>query len=243
MRLKVSTFNIGRMHQDYENNLAILTSLLSRFRPDFLFLQEYVDDERLRSEIGKACGLSLQYFRDFSESHIAKSHRMGVAVFARVPVVETASYALLKPQQAFYYNGNAEYMHDKYFLALSAQAEEPVTFVTGHSFSFNRYGVDPAEFAWIFTPLDEWICSQLHGERNIVVGDFNMECASLLLPELSACYTDLFHGQETRPNGRKTDYIFIPKDKRDFEVVNFRCGSYDPDIGFDHNFLCAEIEL
>ena len=243
MKFKVASINIGRLKQDYENNLKILDNLLRDSRPDILLFQEYIADECLSGHVFDACGLRCSYFKEFSESHVADGEKMGIAVFSRDKIVEKAVYKLFKPDICFYYNGKPEYLHDKYFVSLLAEINgKEVKIITGHGHSFHRYKVDPADFIEIYTDLDAWICGQVEDKHTLILGDFNLQSIDIL-PKLNEGFKDIFAGFATRPNGRKTDYILIPKENGYSDVLSIKCGSYNPDIGFDHNFLVANIEI
>lgn len=244
MIVKVASINIGRMKQDYQNNLKILAGLLRDSQPDILLFQEYIPDARLCELVYQTCGLHCSYFKEFSTSHIAEGEQMGIAVFSYGKVDENAEYKLIKPDRCFYYNGSPEYLHDKYFVSLIANIKErKVQILTGHSYSFHRYKIDPAEFLGIYTDLDAWICAQVQGKKAVILGDFNLESIELFLPELNNRFKDVFAGMATRPNGRKTDYILIPRENKYSDNFSIQCGRYNPDVGFDHNFLVANIEI
>lgn len=241
MKIKLATWNIGSLKRDYAVNLGILTQTLSFYCPDILVMQEFIENAELVAAVECATGLKLRYFKDFSESHIAAGERMGVAVFARRQVAQKAEYALIKPNRAFYYKNRAEYFHDKYFMSLEADDAKGIVFLTGHGFSFNRYGENPADFPQVFAPLDEFLCGQ-KGRYTVAIGDFNAENACSLLPKTCTGLTDVYDGVETRPNGRKTDYVIIPNEFKSADTVNIRLGRYDPDEGFDHNYLQTTVE-
>ncbi|MCM1042988.1 MAG: endonuclease/exonuclease/phosphatase family protein [Corallococcus sp.] len=242
MKLKLATWNVGSLKRDYSANIQILSEVLAQYRPDVLFMQEFVCDGQLQQAVCDACGLQLRHFRDFSPSHIARGERMGVAVFCGKAVRETGVYSLVKPDRAFYYKGAKEYFHDKYFMSLALDDAKDVVFLTGHGFSFNRYGENPANFPEVFNPLDKWLSLQ-KSAVTVAIGDFNTEDAATLLPQTCGNLTDVFCGVETRPNGRKTDYMFLPKEAEFGDIVNLRRGRYDPDEGFDHNYLQATVNL
>lgn len=237
--MKIATWNIGRFLQDREKNLDIMRQILSANTPDILCMQEF---PLIEEEIVGACasfGLKELFVKGCDASHVGEG-QMGIAVLSRYALQETNCFALPKPQGSFVYQGREETLHDKYFVTLSVGCERPLTLVTGHGFSFHRYGRNPAEFPALYSALDKWICREAEG-RSVVAGDFNIEEPSLL-PNLAKTHTDVFYGEMTRPNGRKTDYLYLSDGMRLKSAENLPCGGYNPDFGFDHHYLCAEIE-
>lgn len=241
--LRCATWNIGSLCRSREENARILTDVLTADRPDCLFLQEYVPEAETERLIGKCTGLRLCYFSDFSDSHVARGARMGIAVFSRGEAAERARYRLVMPERTFRCEGRDERFHDKYFLDLAVSlAGKTFGFLTGHGYSFHRYGEDPAAFPEIFAPLDAWLAARsLPG--TVVPGDFNVDCAPRLLPAFCASAEDIFAGEATRPGGWKSDYIFVPKGTRYRNKVNVLRGNAAHTTGFDHNYLAADIEM
>lgn len=244
MTLKLATWNIGRMKADHDNNRKIFSKMLSEHQPDFLFLQEYIPEADMDDIIFETTGLCRGYYKEFSQSHVAIGDRMGIAVYSHCRITENSVYALTKPNEVFYYQGRPELFHDKFFVSLTAAwRNETLVFLTGHSFSFSRYQKDPANFPEVFSALDNWLCSQIDKDRTVAIGDFNISDAVKLLPGFCKGFFDVFDGVETRPNGVKSDYIFLPNGTPYQNVYNLRCGSYDPDIGLDHNYIGVTISL
>lgn len=237
--MKIATWNIGRFLQDREENAHRMRQILAADAPDVLCLQEFPFEEGEIADMGASFGLKEVFVKRCDVSHVAGGE-MGIAVLSRYALREKNCFALPKPQGKFVYRGREETLHDKYFVSLSVGCERPLTLVTGHGFSFHRYGKDPAEFPALYAALDAWIYREAAG-RSVVAGDFNLEDPSLL-PNLAKTHTDVFFGEITRPNGRKTDYLYLSEGIRLKGTKNLPCGSYDPDLGFDHHYLCAEIE-
>lgn len=237
--MKIATWNIGRFLQDREKNLQIMRQILSEDPPDILCLQEFPLCEGGIADMGASFGLKEIFVKVCDASHVS-GERMGIAVFSRYALREKNCLPLPKPQGRFFYRGREETLHDKYFVSLTVACGRPLTLVTGHGFPFHRYGKDPAEFSAFYAALDGWICREAEGPT-VVAGDFNLKVPSLL-PNLTASYTDAFFGEPTRPSGCKTDYMFLSRGIQLKGTKNLPCGSYDPDLGFDHHYLCAEIE-
>lgn len=244
MKIKVASMNIGRIKQDYQHNIKTLTKLLSDSQPDIILFQEYIPDEHLCELIYQACGLHCSYFKEFSQSHVTEGERMGIAAFSYGEVEENAEHKLIKPEKCFYHNGCPEYLHDKYFVSLITNIKaQKVQILTGHSYSFHRYQIDPADFLEIYTDLDVWLCAQIQDEKTVILGDFNLESIEPFLPKLNYRFKDVFAGMSTRPSGRKTDYILIPKESKYSDNFSIKCEARNPYTGFDHNYLVANIDI
>ncbi len=240
--MKIGTWNIGSLWHDYNKNTELFQQVISLHHPDILILQEYIPDEKLADIIYKSIGLKCSYFKEFSKSHVAINKNMGIAVFSNYKTVEKDTYKLIKPNGTFYHNGKAEQFHDKFFISLTlTNKSKKVNIITGHGYSFHRYGIDPADFIEIFAPLDSWLCSKTRNQELIIAGDFNVDNLSKLLPNLCKSYFDIFEGCPTRPSGRKTDCIFIPIGCEYSETVNISQGTYIHRTGFDHNYIGATI--
>lgn len=208
-----------------------------------LILQEYIPDEQLTDVIYKAIGLKCSYFKEFSQSHVAINKHMGIAVFSNCEIAENDVYKLIKPNGTFYHNGKAEQFHDKYFISLTVTNKaKQINVITGHGYSFYRYGINPTDYLKVFTSLDSWLCSKVRNQETIIAGDFNVDNLIQLLPNLCKSYFDIFEGCPTRLSGRKTDCIFLPNGNEYSETVNIGRGTYNPRTGFDHNYIGTTIK-
>lgn len=235
--MKIATWNIGNLFADFDNNLVIFQQILTQHKPQFFVLQEYVPDERLNSAIEQATGLKRMYYLEYSDSHVASGHTMGVAVFGRGSVSNVQIHKLLKPTEAFYFNGKKEYFHDKYFFCADWQTEgNTFKFVTGHGFSFHRYSIDPAQYRYLFEDLEDWL-KQVVASCAFVLGDFNLSNPAEVLPWLCGTLYDVYADSATRPSGRKSDCIFLPKYVEARDIVNHLCFDKKTNKGFDHNYL------
>lgn len=243
--MKITTFNIGRVAET-DRDFSLLQSLLKRYAPDFIIFQEYPELEGLGEAVEEASGLKLLRFEPLSESHVAVGKRMGIALFGRGSAEREKEYTLYRPDRVFYYRGNPERFHEKRFFkyAYTDEKGEKFTFITGHGYSFARYGLNPDDFPEIFRPLEEWILSQAE-EDTIVVGDFNVRDVEHVFPDLVKTRRDVYAGQATRPKDSpvsvKSDYLFLPESFLCLDSVNENCGTYEPAEGYDHNYLQAEI--
>ena len=242
--MKIGTWNIGSLWQDYNKNIELFREVILLHHPDMLILQEFIPDKQLLDVIYKAIGLKCSYYKEFSKSHVAINKYMGIAVFSNYQISENDIYKLVKPNKTFYHNGKAERFHDKYFISLTVTSKKTkINVITGHGYSFRRYGIEPTDFTDIFVPLDSWICSNVINQKSLIAGDFNADNLNQLLPNLCRNYFDIFKGCPTRPSGRKSDCILLPNGNEYSETVNICRGTYNPRTGFDHNYIGATINI
>ena len=236
--MKIATWNIGSLFADLDNNLVIFERILTQYKPQFLVLQEYVPVEQVNLAIEKSAGLKRMYYMEYSNSHVANGYTMGVAVFGRGSVSNVNVHKLLKPTETFYYNGKPEYFHDKYFLSADwlTEENETVKFVTGHGYSFHRYLIDPTDYIYLFEELESWF-KKVVSCGTLVLGDFNVSNPPEVLPWLCQTLKDVYADCATRPSGRKSDCIFLPREVEATDVVNHICFDKKTRSGFDHNYL------
>lgn len=242
MMLKIATWNIGTLYADLTNNLPLFKRALSVHKPQVLFLQEFVPIDELEEAILQSSGLKRLHYMEYSASHIATGKSMGVAVFGKGEACSISAHKLLKPDRTFEYKGVQERFHDKYFYAVDIRYENDCVykFITGHGYSFHRYSIDPVEYKYIFDDLEMWL-QQTATKDTIVIGDFNLAEPNKVLPWLCGNYRDVFANCFTRPMGRKSDCLFLPKCYGHKDTVNEVCFDNSTSTGLDHNYLQTTI--
>ena len=240
--MRIATWNIGSLFADFENNLVIFQQILTQYKPQFLVLEEYVSNVNLNAAIEKSTGLERMYYMEYSDSHVADGRTMGVAVFGRGGVTNVQVHKLLKPNDVFYYNGKPEQFHDKYFFSADWQTEgRTVRFVAGHGYSFHRYSLEPTDYSYLFEELEEWLKTVVDCDT-LVLGDFNLAKPPEVLPWLCGTLHDVYAECATRPSGRKSDCIFLPKSSKYSDVINHLCFDNKTRTGFDHNYLQVSVK-
>ena len=233
----ISSWNIGSLFEKSDTPEFVMEkflSVLSKSNSDILCLQEFpvdcsLDGESLERKIETAGSFTQHIVFSCSDNHIVTGKKMGLAVFtkySRLSIIE--KHKLPNPEIQKSIAGTLEKTHDKYFVLTEYNDMHKKKFlvVNGHGFPFHRYGIDSGsmcpqkcafdlqKYAYIFTDLDNWIkkITEEYSEYNILIcADLNIGCALKLMPFTFSKYTDVFYGEPTRPSGRKTDVVFLPK--------------------------------
>ncbi len=255
--ISIATWNIGSLYKDYERILDYIGSLLESQSADILCVQECPDNDEVFNVISSRGGFDEMLFRVTSESHVGEAHNMGTAVFSRTPLLLFEQLPLKKPEVEVEYNGAREYWHDKCFFSVGCKfGDTELTVVTGHGFPFHRYGLENEESADIIKPsfaaLDGWMSGIAEAQSNRFVcsaADFNLNSPLKYMPLCRDAFYDIFEGESTRPSGRKTDAILVPKGTE----VEFKVNIVPPaeeSVGearaqgmLDHNYISAKILL
>lgn len=249
--VRVATWNIGSLYTDYERNLDYLQSVIRSVDTDILCMQETPKQPALWENICTWGGFPHRLYHTTSISHICTDNDMGISVFSRFPIEQLEIRKLTKPTVEIFYNGKQEYWHDKYFMAVKCVlGDRPVMLVTGHGFPFHRYGLENPENHHLIAPsfreLDTWLAALPETCQLPVLcaaADFNITDPLPFMPKTAAQYRDVFHGDATRPSGRKTDGILIPGGISDVKKTNIPAHTIDGQRIFDHNFIMAELPL
>lgn len=249
--VRVATWNIGSLYDNYERNLQYVKHILSSQQTDILCMQELPKDGSLLEKICRWGGFSDHVYHTTSVSHVGESHDMGIAVFSRFPLGQPDILQLTKPTVEIFYKGRQETWHDKYFMAISCDLDGHKTLVvTGHGFPFHRYDLEKPECYHIIRPsfleLDAWLAglSQKHGMPVLCApADFNMTDPVPFLPKNAPKYRDLFCNQVTRPHGRKTDAFLVSDNVSVTETVNITPPAEDEEEIMDHHFILAQLQL
>lgn len=250
----ISTWNIGSLHEGghYARNLDYLRTVLTARPTDILCLQECPNDPDFLRQVTEWTGLTHIHYVVTSESHIDLQHDMGLCVLSRCPVTEISRIQPAKPQVEAWHKGKREYWHDKLFLALHGEIHgRELAVITGHGFPFHRYGLDDGEHDSVIAPsfgeVDHWIRELRSQHPHIlfcIAADFNYGEPLRFMPYLNESFADAFHGEATRPSGRKTDAIILPADHRPGDKQNVRAPLNEKGRGyFDHNFISASYSL
>lgn len=250
MNVTISTWNIGSLYVDFNENIKHLENLMLNYGQDILCMQEFPDNTELVNKIMQWGGFKHFRFTRTSESHIQHESDMGVAVFSKGEITPLKTVCLPTPTVEISYNGRREYWHAKYFTAHMCEINgKSFLLVTGHGFPFHRYRLENPEGYPVIRPsflaLDEWL-RELYGDygnQNIyIAADFNISDPISFMPFCSTQFFDAFRGDATRPSGRKTDAIFLPNGCKLTGKSNFRMMNGDKPI-FDHNFISVKIDI
>ena len=252
--LTISTWNIGSLHDGphYDRNLNYLRSVLTEHPTDILCLQECPHDPELLQQLKTWTGLTNALYFITSESHIDLQHDMGLLILSRLPVTDLRQVKPDKPQVEAWHKGNREYWHEKLFVAVKcAYNDNPLTVVTGHGFPFHRYGLDDGAhddvIAPSFTRIDQWIEELRKEFPNTLfcfAADFNYGEPLRFMPRLREAFADAFDGEATRPSGRKTDAILLPREYHPESECNVVAPLDEKGRGwFDHNYISATYSL
>ncbi len=253
--LCVATWNIGSLYADYETAYPLLRAVVSQYRPGVLCMQEMPMQQALVEDICKWGNYPFVVSKVTSESHINKGQNMGIAVFSRYQLGEPTLLPLEKPGREIFYKGKQEYWHDKWFLSvpLFTDPDSPIPqiqVVTGHGFPFHRYGLEKPEEANLITPslarVDRWVAEVLRQAPTVpvvVAADFNITDPTFFMPRCQQWMRDVFRHQFTRPFGRKTDAVFLPRNAAVTNTVNWVSPQRDGSYVFDHNFIAANWAL
>ena len=249
--LCVATWNIGSLYADYDTAYPLLRQVISQYRPGVLCMQEMPMQQSLIDDICKWGNYSFTVTKTTSESHINKGKDMGIAVFSQYPLGEPTLLPLEKPDREIFYKEKQEYWHDKWFLSVPLFPEHgsPVSqiqVITGHGFPFHRYGLEKPEETNLIAPslarVDRWVSETLQQTPAIpvlIAADFNITDPTAYMPRCRQCMTDVFRHQFTRPFGRKTDAIFLPRNAVVTNTMNWISPQRDGSYLFDHNFIAA----
>lgn len=235
-RLKALCWNIGSVLNHLEENFLVVKKYLSNVNPDIACFQEFPKDEGLIGQIME-CGQFAHYvYYTFSDSHVAQGWQMGSCVFSKYPLKLLDTLQLPTPSVRVFYEGKEEFFHRKYFLRMGLSVEgSRLELYTGHSFPFYRYGLEAKAFSSVFQGIDTWIRNSVESPY-IICADFNCAEAIRYMPFVQESHFDCFEGEATRPSGRKTDSIILP---RGDTVTN----KWNVPTGFDHNMIAAELFL
>lgn len=249
--VRVATWNIGSLYADYTRNLNYLQSMLQRERIDILCMQEVPHRQELLDQICSWGGFSHHVYHTTSISHVCPENTMGIAVFSCFPLGQPEVLKLTKPTVEIFYKGKQEYWHDKYFMAVAcAIGDQQFLVVTGHGFPFHRYDLENPENYHIIRPsfreLDAWFAglSKKHGSPILcAAADFNITDPIPFLDISSKEYDELFHGEVTRPFGRKTDGILVRHNTSVAEKINITPPEENGQEIMDHHFILAVLQL
>lgn len=277
----ISSWNIGSLFEKSDTPELVMEnflSALSKSNSDILCFQEFpincsFEGEPLERNIEAAGSFTKHVVFSCSDNHIVTGKKMGLAVFTKyagLKIIE--KHKLPNPQIQKNIAGTLEKTHDKYFVLTEYNDVHKKKFlvVDGHGFPFHRYGIDSGsmcpqqcalelkEYAYIFTDLDNWIkkITEAYSEYNILIcADLNIGCALQLMPFTFSQYIDVFHGEPTRPSGRKTDAVFLPKSLCVQAIQNMAVSKDDRDTlktsasqnsgkrFFDHHFLSCTFSV
>ena len=250
-KVRVATWNIGSLYDQHERNLQYVENLLTAQKIDILCMQELPKEAALLDQICAWGGFSCRVYHTTSVSHVGQGHDMGISVFSRFPLGQPDILKLTKPTVEIFYKGRQEYWHDKCFMAVPCDLPgQKMLVVTGHGFPFHRYDLENPENYHIIRPsfreMDAWFGALPEKQGMPVLcaaADFNMTDPMPFLEVSGKPYRDLFHGQVTRPFGRKTDGLLISQNVRVTELVNITPPEEQGAQIMDHHFILAELEF
>lgn len=235
-RLSVGCWNIGSMISNLDKNSKYVLDIITKYSPDIMCFQEFPDNAKTREQILMALDVKYSIFEIISESHVAPNTNMGLFVCSKYELSHHETIQLPKPQVGAFRNGKEEFWHDKSFLKTSFFFNgKNIALITGHGFPFYRYGLNEYEHSYVYQGVDAWI-DAFSEQVKLIAADFNSSCPIRHLPKVSHNHIDAFFNIATRPSGRKTDAIILPKW---IEVTNAINISGD----FDHNFLMIDLKI
>ena len=250
--LRLATWNIGSLHVNYQANVQALKRIVEGYPQDILCMQEFPNDVDLTRNIMEWGGFSGFLFLETSESHVFKEANMGNAIFSKWGLERVDTIQLPTPAVQVAYNGRPETWHPKFFTANLCDVgnDVKILLITGHGFPFHRYQLENPRQKHIIRPpfmcLDEW-ASQLREkyifEKVYMAADFNIANPLEYMPLCQSYGVDVFAGEATRPSGRKTDAIILPKGCKLLKKDNITMVNDSEGIRFDHNFIAAEFAI
>jgi endonuclease/exonuclease/phosphatase family metal-dependent hydrolase len=190
------------------------------------------DWKRRVASIGLNSAISVQ-----SPSPFSHSRQLAIALLSRFPILAWHEELFPNPVAIL---GLSKGFHDKGALTTTVTMEGNLTvdIVTIHLYPFHMLDVDErdSKFAELWLAIDDALRPRPRVPR-IVLGDFNTEHRTVLLPSLKdGSLTSLFSGIATRENSRSHDDILI---STDLEVAD--CSVMKSES--DHYILNADLEL
>lgn len=237
-KIRVATWNIGSVLENYERDKKVFLQTVFRDDPDVLFLQECPSDSQLFAELLSGGRFNNYVYLETSQSHVKQGCTMGIAIFAAGELFSKQNVCLTKPQETIYFNGKQEAWHEKFFLKSSFRfLGKAFALITGHGFPFYRYGLKEEDHAFVYHEIEQFICDTMSPQEICIIGaDFNCKNAIEYM-SFRDTYIDVYAGTPTRASGRKTDSIIFEKSYLYGGVVN------DLIEHFDHNYLAVDIYL
>lgn len=249
--VKIATWNVGSLYVDFNENIGCFRETILTVGADLFCMQEFPVRKDMVDEVMSVGGFAHYKLLRTSESHVFKENDMGVAIFSKHPVKQIDLIELPKPGIKAVREGREEKWHSKFFtINLCKTESEDIVVITGHGFPFHRYGLERAEYYEIisgsFSALDFWISDflEMSGSARVYLSaDFNLTNPLDFMPRCREKYYDAFAGDPTRPSGRKTDAIILPKGCRLIEKINLSLRADEGTPFFDHNCIGARIEI
>ena len=238
-KLRIATWNIGSILADYDHNKAVFLQTIKQDKPNILFLQECPESSSLIEELMKT-GLFKDYlYLKTSPSHIQEGWNMGIAIFSVDKLFNEKSIQLTMPNEEIYYNGKQEFWHKKFFMKSSfAWSGQRFMLITGHGFPFYRYHLKEEEHLFVYQEVETFIKENVEPDEIFIVGaDFNAAHSIDYMTSIKADHIDVFDGKATRPSGRKTDAVILPKESFYDNVTNISIE------GYDHNYLSLDFHF
>lgn len=236
MQITIATWNIaggrpmrseGRFDYDAED-VEYFTQQLRLINPDVVCLQEtHINSERsVAKEIAQSLGLRI-HETAMSPSHIDSRYSLGNAVLHKVPETKEQDYIFPYPSFPLVLpNGKPAAHHDKGFqindfdlLSVVNLQMMPLKFLGTPYDSHN--GV-------VFAKEMEDILQKHVVGSAVVCGDFNFANPEQLYSQLLLNRRDVLPNAPTRPEGTKTDFIFVPEGitSKDSSVIQTNTDHY-----------------
>ena len=250
--MKIATWNMGSLYENgnYDKNVVVFQRILENVSADIICLQECPDDEELQRKIMTWGKYSHSCFEKHAENHNRAGHKMGLAVFAKFAIEKRSSIVLHSPipRGKNVYTNVMENIHDKAFMTVDiTDNNTAMRIVTGHGFSFHRYGWDNDRELHVaaYKDLDSYLRKELDGvddRIHIVCADFNYDRIQNDVKFLRDYYEDVFDQELTRPSNRKTDGLFV-KRGLEYQLAGMVRSIRDKQkgLGFDHYLLWVDI--
>ena len=254
MLLKTIQWNIGggkiRKPDDSaegpysENGLEQIESVLKKYQPDLVFLQETHSDTRnTQTEIiAKSIGLPNLRNDTYDRSHLEDDQELGQAIISRWPISEHNFELFTNPHfQITGQNGEIWTSNNKGVskCLINLGVGQEIQVATLHLIPFRRFGINPLEDQ--FETLRENISSLARPSKTtfLLQGDFNFNETSLeqFLPGLlNQNISEVLLDKPTTPKGRKYDHIIF----RDIKHIK---SEVITDVLTDHFPVYSEFEI
>ena len=255
--MRIATFNIGSLAEGnhiVRERLDQLVGLIEDFDCDYVCFQEFpesltLEGRDLATHLMDVTHLASNVRQTCSPSHTNSASSLALAVFSRHPALRVAStHKLVNPQIEYTYNGNAEKTHDKW--AILCEGGDGACIVCAHLLPFYRFSAYDNErtreaveavaksHPEVFEDLQLWIgdcVASFPSRRLVICADMNLGAPLFALPSLAQTHFDAFDDEPTRPSGRKSDAILLPREAILQERHNV------PTL-MDHNFLMCRAE-
>ncbi len=219
MQITIATWNIaggrpirseGRFDYDAED-VEYFTKQLRLVNPDVVCLQEtHINSERsVAKEIAQSLGLRI-HETAMSPSHIDSRYSLGNALLHKVSETKEQDYIFPYPSFSLVLpDGKPAAHHDKGFQIDDISTLSVVNLqMMPLKFLGTPYDSHNGE---VFAKEMEDILLKYVRDSAVICGDFNFANPKQLYSRLLSNRNDVLPDVPTRPEGKKTDFIFVPE--------------------------------